>query len=216
MKLGLCASVVLIGFFTASAHAAGRLATELRPAQTQFNRAYGLGDGHIDLVLKNDGDQMIEVSKDDIPMTNSQGRLIANSFIVTGEDGNEVPYTGIVVDYDESQLRTVRIPPKHNIVTPISIAKNYQVAIEQSYTVSLRQPIRYIDRPRELMVNRSKANLLALMKTAETIGIRIVIDARTDMNSLRSFRTAAPPQQCTSEQLSLFQCGKSHCHHSVS
>src|SRR5690606_8333701 len=123
------------------------------------------------------------------------GHLIINNLIVAEGDGMEVPYTGIVADYDESEIRTVRIPPKGSVVTSISIAKNYLVKAGQSYLVSLRKPVRYIDRPRELIANASKENLLALMKVAESASIRIVIDARTDLSALRSFRAAISPLQ---------------------
>lgn len=208
MKQGICVSILFICFSIASAHASGRLTVELRPAQERIDKAAGLGDGRIDLVLRNHGDKVIEVSKDDIPITNSRGHLIINNLIVAEGDGMEVPYTGIVADYDESEIRTVRIPPKGSVVTSISIAKNYLVKAGQSYLVSLRKPVRYIDRPRELIANASKENLLALMKVAESASIRIVIDARTDLSALRSFRAAISPLQCTNTQLSLFNEAK--------
>jgi hypothetical protein len=205
MKPGLYVGVLLLWLSITSAHAAGRLTAELRPTSAKSSDAAGLGNGQISLVLKNDGDQVIEVLKDDIPMTNSRGQLIAGNIIVTGTDGEEVGYTGIIADYDERLLRTTRLPPNKSVVTSISIVKNYRVAAGESYTVALSRPIRYVDRPREQFADTSNASLLGLMKEAKVDSLRITIDPRIDLSALRSSRTAAVIQQCSSEQLSLFK-----------
>lgn len=211
LKRSLRVAAILVGFVgAASLQAAGRLAVELRQADDRSGSYQSLGDGTIELVLKNEGDRTIEVLKGDIPEINKRGELTLGVLQVVDADGNEVRYRGIIVDYDESLLRTLRIPPKQTMVTQISLVRNYAVAADHAYSVSLNRPVRYLDRPRELVADASKENLIALMKMAEVPPrISIRIDPRTDVRSLRILPVATAPQLCNSEQVALFNAAKS-------
>lgn len=211
MKQFWCLSALLISLVTAqSVQAIGRLSVELRPISKEVQTQLGVSDGVVEFELKNTGDEAIEVDKDRIPVTMKDGKLMSAAFVVTGPDGVEVAYLGAFVEYIDDSLRTEIIQPGKKIVERVHLAKSYQITAGKVYTVSMRNPVRYLDRPREHMPKASASDLRSLLKSEEitpikiTIGVEAVTEAnRDDLSSL-----AAAEVECTADQNTKFDEAK--------
>ncbi len=213
MKWLLSVSLLLTGLVVGqSAQAIGKLSVELRTANQDSQEKLGVNSGVVEVELKNTGDQAIEVDLDRIPVTMKNGKLVSGVFTVVGPDGQEAQYVGMFVEYgDENDLRTEVIPPGKTVVKQANILRSYRLTPGQMYTVSMRNPVRYLDRPRALTPSASSSDLRSLLKTEEVAPIQITVDAKSVDESAKNVSmipAAAPAAACTSDQSTKFNEAK--------
>jgi len=191
--------------------AAGRLNIELRQVKPVDRNLIG-SDGIIDVVLTNTGDQIIEVLSDDIPRQNKRGMLTGSAFEVLGPDGKKAKYNGILMDYMENVLRTLRLAPGQDEVRRVNIVQNYKVSAGERYVVLLKS-IRYLDRPRSAFAETSVSGLVQLMKSTETGPLHMLIDPSLDVERIQArgkySSMVNPPMACDGNKPALFEAARS-------
>lgn len=207
-------SLLLIGLAAvqSSAQAVGRLSVELRPASKEVQKKFGVSAGIVEVVLKNTGDEAVEVDKDSIPppMTET-GRLTLGFFEVVGADGKQAPYTSLIAESADNGLQTEVIAPNKSLVRQVNILKNYKLVAGQQYTISLLAPVRYLDRPRGLLHKASSDDLRSLLKSEEASSTQIKVDSKEDINAAQAYSRAAQADavvECTNPQEDAFDKAK--------
>lgn len=213
MKRFWCLSVLMVILAAAqSAQAIGRLTVELRPASKEVQKKFGVSSGIVELVLKNTGDQAIEVDADSIPPPMPEnGRLTLGYFDVVGSDGKQAPYTSVIAESSITTMQTVVIPPKKTLVRQVNILKNYQLAVGDTYTIKLVAPVRYLDRPKSSAPKASSHDLRSLLKTETPASTEIRIDTESDLKKYSSNASTASvlaEVPCTDAQKTAFEAAK--------
>ncbi|WDJ98098.1 hypothetical protein JH262_21870 [Xanthomonas campestris pv. incanae] len=171
-------AIVALIIWSHSASAAGRLNIKIEQAVKAINSDKPVSNKQdetgIRVIATNLGDQDIEVVDQWFPKTNKSGLLMNNVFRVLADDGSEAPYFGIYVNMDGAPEDVyVKVSPKQKKVVDVNIQLNYRLKPGRHYTVSLRSPSRYLNRPKLAYKNASRDSLRASWLEASSNEVRI-------------------------------------------
>ncbi|PPU38391.1 hypothetical protein XaplCFBP3123_18145 [Xanthomonas arboricola pv. populi] len=178
-------AVVGLAIFSHSASAAGRLNVKIEQAVKSVNRDKAVsneqGETGIRVVATNLGDQDIEVLDQSFPKTNKSGLLMNNVFRVLADDGSEAPYFGIYVNMEGAPEDVyVKVGQKQKKAVDVNIQLNYRLKPGEHYTVSLRSPSLYLNRPKQAFKNASRDSLRASWLEASSNDVRIFAGKQLD------------------------------------
>lgn len=193
------------------AFAAGQLHVELRYPIQENGRRLDVGDGRVEVVLENTGDQTIEVYERSIPSINKSGVLTHHYFEVLNETSASARYVGILAYHDaRSQDKYRTLAPGERHVIGVPIFRSYEVRPDYWYEVKLA-PAYYLQQPLRHFSSKSNDDLRAAWVEAHAQPLVI----RADGVSVRSERQASPawgtaitPTPCSSNDLAALEMAR--------
>lgn len=206
--LGVVLAVVMAA---PPALAAGRLEVELRYPVQENGRRADAGDGRIEVVLTNTGNEAVEVLSSSVPTPFIRGKIASDLFVLEDEAGERPTYRGIWGHSDLSQAaHYTTIPPGKRHVELVNLAVNYEVAGGQSYAVTLR-PVLFLPRPRSAYRASTNADLFAALMETSPATIHVVIDAAEARKArqVASRATVTASTSCTSGDFAEFEQARS-------
>ncbi|OAG66711.1 hypothetical protein A7D17_20485 [Xanthomonas floridensis] len=165
--------------------AAGRLRVQL--VQPTHSAQLPEQATRLQIVARNDGDQVVELIDQRFPRLNRQGLLMNNVLSLRDASGREAPYYGIYVNLENApEDAYVTIVPGQRLVITVDLQRNYRLTPGQTYTASLRSPVLHLTRPRAAFADSSRDALRAALQqaTANTVHVDVGYPGRTGARSV--------------------------------
>ncbi|SON98156.1 conserved hypothetical protein [Xanthomonas citri pv. fuscans] len=88
--------------------------------------------------------------------------MMENVLSVRDANGNGAPYCGIYVNLERAPKDNyVTVIPAQRLVITVDLQRNYRLRAGQRYSVSLRSPALYLNRPKSAFIDASQDALRA-------------------------------------------------------
>ena len=165
------AMVIVLLLFPALCSASGVLQAWFVPPSA--------GSNSVSLVLRNTGDDDINIVEHTLPWLMKNGMLMNSAVMnLTTQDGRWVGYRGAFSEPDLSDPeRFVTIKPGAEKRYVADMSVNYDIAPGQHYQVTSAMPMKYLDRSLARYPDRSNAGLRPLYRRAAATPASFVASA---------------------------------------
>ncbi len=188
----IAATMLAVAWMSDDASAQGKLSANFA--------AHGGGAASVvELTVVNVGDTALDLREAVVPKLEGSGRLMADLFEVLDAAGNAAPYRGILVENYLDQDSYVTIEPGEEKSYVVDIAKSYRLVPGVAYSVELRFPMRYLNRPLKQYKSTDREQLRDAEQKEALDPVMIVAPAsqasRTDATVAATFDACTGDQQ---------------------